>query len=362
MDLHQHARHNGQAVITGSGTVSKSPGFIKGNPISVNLTLNAKNLPFNDPLRTALPPAWRKTWETLNPVGASDVEATIRIRPNEPDHYHLVIDPMPETLVRLVFTRDPKPGDPGGTFDLRMENVRGRFTYNDGPVNMEDVSFQFHGSPVRFASGEVLVENSGRFRLAVSQVWAKNFRIDSELRKMMPPVMAQFAHRFDEGRPIATIKGNLGLSWRGAGHPVLCDWNDALIVFNDNAIQAGLPLEHIQGQLDHVRGRFLGDELTVKGILRLDSVSLLTQQVTEMETPFRVEKGMAPLEHPRQAPGRHGLGPLRRHPRRHPSVYGRTRRRRRRPSALRRDHRRTADLPRPRLRTNRPERPGQRHP
>jgi hypothetical protein len=285
---------NGQAVITGKGRVEKVPG--RGNPVNVDLKLRAENIPFNEQLRTALPPAWRLTWDKLNPVGSSDVDATIQVRPGLPDHYELVIDPKPETLVRLEFERKARPGvDPGGVFDLRMENVKGRFRYNDGPVEMRDVSFQFHGAPVRFASGKVVVDNSGRFQLGVKQVWARNVRIDAELRKMMPPIMGQFAQRFDEGRPIATIKGDLGLAWSGPGQAVLCDWDNALIVFNDNTIQAGLPLEHLQGQLDHVRGRYHGDELGVQGILRLDSVSLVGQQVTEMETPFHVKDGKAHL-------------------------------------------------------------------
>ena len=128
-----------------------------------------------------------------------------------------MIDPRPDTNIRLEFSREPRPGiDPGGTFSLPMEDVKGRFVYDNGTVTMRDVGFQFHGAPVQFESGMVRVEDSGRFRLGVTGVWARDFRLDARLRKIMPPVMAKFAQRFDEGQPLSTIKGNLGLSWPGA--------------------------------------------------------------------------------------------------------------------------------------------------
>src|SRR5262249_3455663 len=98
---------NGQAVITGSGSVEKRPfrDPVNGNDLAVDLRLSAAMLPFNDQLRAALPPAWQKSWATLNPVGSSNVDATIRIRPGERDRYVLVVNPMPETSVRLEFGR-----------------------------------------------------------------------------------------------------------------------------------------------------------------------------------------------------------------------------------------------------------------
>ncbi len=294
---------NGQAIISGSGSVKKLPGNSTrslpgdGDPLVIDLHLNAENIPFNQQLRDSLPPAWQKSWATLNPIGSSDVDAKIHLEPGKPEQYHLEIDPKPETLVQLKFTRERRSNiDPGGTFDLRMENVRGWFVYDNGLVKMRDVGFMFHGTPVNFASGWVKVEDSGQFQLRVAQVTARGFRMDGELRKMMPPVMAQFAHRLDEGRPIARINGNLGLSWPGPGQAVQCEWDHVLVVLADNKILAGVPLEHLQGQLDNVQGKFNGQELAVKGILTLGSISLMGQHVTDLETPFVVEKGEAELQ------------------------------------------------------------------
>jgi hypothetical protein len=289
---------NAQAVITGRGVVEKVGGSAKEPKLKVDLELQAEKLPFDEQLRAALPPAWRKTWRYLDPTGSSDVDAKIRIRPDVKDRYVVTIAPRPATSVRLHYKRDPKPDvDPGGEFTLRMEDVSGRFVYNDGPVDMTDVGFRFHGTPVRFERGRVTVEDSGKFQLGTSGLWVKGIRLDSELRAIMPPVMAQFAQRLDDGRTF-TLKGDLGLGWSGEkGKPVWCAWGRALAVFNDNAVtlQPGLGLEHMQGQLENVRGWTDGETFDLHGALRLESVGVLGQQVTRLESPIDVAGGVARL-------------------------------------------------------------------
>ncbi len=289
---------NGQAMITGSGRVEKLGGTAEKPALRLALDLQATKLPFDDQLRTSLQPRWQKTWAILDPNGSSDVNATIRIEPGTKDRYVLKVSPRPATSVKLRYTRAPKPGvDVGGTFELPMEHVEGLFVFDNGPVDMHDVRFRFHNAPVRFERGRVTVEDSGKFALGVKSLWAKDIRLDT-LTSIMPPVMKQFAERFEDGKSFV-LKGNLGLDWSGVpGESVRCAWDDALVVFNDNMvrIQPGLNLEHIQGQLDHVRGRADGDSFEAHGALKLDSVSMLGQQITGLESPIDVAKGEARLD------------------------------------------------------------------
>ena len=290
---------NGQAEITGSGRVEKVGGTPEKPDLKVNLHLIATKLPLDDQLRDALPQAWNKSWGVLDPTGSADVDAEIAIAPGVPDRYHLEIRPRPATGVCLKYTREPTPGvDPGGTFKIRMEDVTGLFVFNNGPVDMRDVTFRFHDAPVQFAQGRVVVEDSGRFDLRVSDLYAKNIRLDQRLRSYMPPVMAQFAQRLDDGRTF-TLKGDLGLAWSGKlGAAVRCGWNRARVVFIDNAvqIQPGLMLEHMQGQLANVHGWADGETFDVHGALDLASVSLLGQQITRLESPIDIDHGVARLD------------------------------------------------------------------
>ncbi|HZW30645.1 MAG TPA: hypothetical protein VFF52_08070, partial [Isosphaeraceae bacterium] len=192
--------HNGQATITASGRVKKLGPRPKGgvDPLKVHVDLQAENLPFNEELRTALAAAWDKTWKTINPSGACDVEATVETQPGQPDRTHIVIVPRPESNARLEFRRAPVPNsDPGGLVELRLDDVHGRFVFDNGMVTMNDVSVQFRGAPVRFSRGTVFVEDSGRFGLSMDELWVKDIRLDLDLRKKMPPLMREFAERLD---------------------------------------------------------------------------------------------------------------------------------------------------------------------
>src|SRR5262249_32471738 len=149
----------------------------------------------------SLPRAWQMSWGSLNPTGSSDVDATILVEPGKPGDYRLVITPGPSTSVKLTYNRDPRPGiDMGGKFELPMNDVRGTFIYHNGLVQMQDVGFTFYNAPVTFAAGTVRVENSGKFQLGVRDVRARELRLDVNLRRIMPPVMAQFAKRLDDGK------------------------------------------------------------------------------------------------------------------------------------------------------------------
>jgi hypothetical protein len=292
---------NGQAKIKASGSVEKLPlGKLPNgeDPLKIDVFLEAQNLPFSGELKNALPPAWKeKSWPIINPSGASDVRAEVHVMPHQPDHTHIEIVPRAESNVRLEVTRSPQPGvDPGGVIDLPMEDIHGRFVFDDGKVTMNDVTFKFRGAPVNFSRGTVFLEDTGRFDLAVNQLWVEEVRFDTDLRKKMPPLMAQFALRLDDGRTFRA-RGDLQIGWTGeAGVPAWCRWKDALVVFNDNTVKSAIPLEHIQGQLKNVSGWSNGATLEVHGILDLASVSLLGQQITKVESPFSIERGVARLD------------------------------------------------------------------
>ena len=78
----------------------------------------------------------------------------------------------------------------------------------------------------------------------------KDIRFDLDLRKKMPPLMAQFALRLDDGHTFRA-RGDLEIGWTGEhGEPAWCKWKNMLVVFDGNSVKTGIPLEHIQGQLD----------------------------------------------------------------------------------------------------------------
>jgi AsmA-like C-terminal region len=290
---------NGLAKIRASGHVVKLPIEKLPNgedPLEIKVKIEADGLPFSEELRDALPRAWRKSWPTINPSGSCDVLAEVHVAPGQPDHTHIEIVPRPESNARLEVTRAPQPGsDPGGTIEIPMENVHGRFVFDDGRVAMQDVNFKFRGAPVKFSRGTVFLQDSGEFRLAVSELDVKDIRFDLDLRQKMPPLMQQFALRLDDGNTFRA-RGDLEIGWSGEPNvPAWCEWKNMLVVLDGNTVKTGIPLEHIQGQLERVRGKSNGVTFEVEGILNLESVSVLGQQITKVESPFSIKQGFARL-------------------------------------------------------------------
>jgi hypothetical protein len=296
---------NGPAVLAADGEVV----HIGPTPadVAVRLAVRAEHLAFDGQLRDALPPEWQATWATLNPSGSSRVEATITAQPRQHPHYHLKIVPEPaETRVQLALT--PVPGSPGAAPAGRppkviqlppMEKVAGTFVYDDAggqpTVELSGVSCIFREAPVSCRSGKVTMKPGGAFELDVADLIVSKLRLDAELRQNMPPVMADFAARLDDGRAFR-LHGDLGISWDGRpGEPARCAWKNALVVFDGNTVQTGLPLEGLQGQVDHLQGWSDGRTIELQGVVNLASVHLAGVQVSDFTTPLVVAQNRAHL-------------------------------------------------------------------
>ena len=293
---------NGQATINASGEVRE----LRPKTNKVEVRIQARNLPFDQQLRDALQKPWQVTWGTLNPSGASDIDATIVVDPDklgrDRDHYRIAIVPLKATGVKLRFNPLVGAGaPPTGPIELRMDDVSGTFVFdtaNQPPTSMTDVNFTFQRAPVNFARGVVDVRDSGQFALDVGKLEVKNLRLDEELRRYMPPVMSNFARRLKDDR-IAKINTDLSLGWSGrVGESAYCRWNDARVILDDNRVSIGtdLGLEHIHGELNSVVGSFDGRDFQVHGKLDLESLDVLGQQITRVEARLEVERGLARLD------------------------------------------------------------------
>ena len=118
--------------------------------------------------------------------------------------------------MRLEVSRSPQPPvDPGGIIELPMDDVRGRFVFDDGEVTMHDVNFKFRGAPVKFSAGKVFLAGQRRRSSCTSRIsCVQAIRFDTDLRKKMPPLMSQFALRLDDGKTFRA-RGDLEIGWTG---------------------------------------------------------------------------------------------------------------------------------------------------
>ena len=292
--------HNGQATIELDGKVEQ----VRRDVFKVDLKLKAENLPFDQQLRDSLPKPWRLTWATLNPTGATDLEATVKVEPGKPDRNRVEIHPRPQTGVTLRFDPVPAPGGggPASALELRMDDVNGQFVFDSTtspPTTMTDVGFNFRGAKVAIEQGHVDVKDSGQFALGMGRLEVSNLLLDEGLRRMMPEVMATFARRLDD-RKIPKIRADLDLGWSGVpGESAWCRWANGLVVLANNKLEIGgrdIALESIQGELDKVRGSVNGQTLELFGEMAIDYVSVLGQQLTKIAAKLAVQNGMAAVD------------------------------------------------------------------
>jgi hypothetical protein len=162
---------------------------------------------------------------------------------------------------------------------------------------MSDVSFHFREAPVRFARGEVILnEDTGQFDLKVSKAAFNKLRLDAPLRKIMPQTMAAFAEYLDDGKGFTAHAAALGIAWSGQpADPAVCTWENATVDFLDNSIKAAVPLEHLHGRITQISGRSDGRSVLAKGNIDLDNLVIQNQQLTNVSTPVEIASGWARL-------------------------------------------------------------------
>ncbi len=266
-------------------------------PLQSSIRVRAERLPFDEQVKASLPPIWRTTWDTLNPIGSATVTATIEVDPSQGvDTKRIAIVPDPDTRLNLVVQRRAAAGT-GNTkpLELSLDQVRGQFVSINGLVQMSGVDFMFRNARVSLEQGQVDLQNDGKFDLWAKGLLAKDLHLDAGFRQKMTPVMARFAQRFDDGRPI-TFRADLRLGWSGqAGEPTWCRWENGLVVLNGNSFDVGWPIRNLQGQLDNLSGRFDGLDLEMSGIVALDTLNIKGFPINRFSAPFRIEKGYVRL-------------------------------------------------------------------
>jgi hypothetical protein len=280
------------------GTPDK-PDAVKttGSPLRTHIELHADHLPFDEQLRTSLPDVWQTTWSTLNPIGSAKVDTLIDIDPSKNLNLNqITIIPDAETRLNLVVQKRTPAGEPvRKPLELSLDQVQGQFVSTNGKVAMSDVEVQFRNSKVTIQNGEVVLQGNGQFDLWTKSLEARDLHLDAGLRQKMSPVMSQFARRLDDGRAL-TFRSDLRLGWSGKdSDPTWCRWENGLIILNGNSFDAGWQLKNLQGQVENVSGHFDGYDLSLDGLISLDSMSVKGMPLNQLSAPIRVEKGIVDL-------------------------------------------------------------------
>lgn len=287
---HEIAQQRNQVQPAASAVTSPTP-------LRTHIELHADQLPFDEQLRLSLPEVWKTTWRTINPIGSADVDVLIDLDPvAQIDNRIITIKPEAETRLNLVIQRRPsEDNQQPKPLELPLDHVQGTFVSTNGKVAMNDVHFLFRNSNVSMQQGQVTLEKDGKFDLWAKALEARELRLDAGLRQKMPPVMAHFARRLDDGRAI-TFRTDMRLGWSGkADDTAWCRWQNGIVVLNGNSFDAGWMLNNLQGQVENISGIYDGREFACDGVLAIENMMLKGFPIQHISAPVHVEKGLVEL-------------------------------------------------------------------
>jgi len=160
--------------------------LLDGNRPGVDLRIAARSVRLDEELLTALPPAARRIWRTVQPAGLADVE--MAIQDNMPGSrrrfdYRLTLDARGMSIRHEAF---PYP----------LRGLTGRVVAVPGRVTLTGLTAS-HGAMRLTASGVLTADANGEdARLSVG---GSSVPIDAEFLAAMPGALAPLAKRFRPG-------------------------------------------------------------------------------------------------------------------------------------------------------------------
>lgn len=265
---------NDTASIVGSGQWLARAA--DGNQLA--LTFSATDVPLEDELRLALVPAVQRLWTNMRPRGTID-QMTVRMKYNPAKaHFGLEMD-----------AHKAPPSQSGSIsiepawFRYRMEDLTGDFYYRDGLVRLANIQ-AVHGKTRISTEGTCQARADGSSSVRLTRLTADNIQVDHELLHAVPAGLGESLRRLNLSGQI-NMSGNLGVAVPNhPDAPSALDW-DLVFDVEDGGLEAGLPVEHIRGEVKFI-GQSDGKNVLTRGELNIDSAIIRDIQFTQIQGPL----------------------------------------------------------------------------
>ena len=273
------AGYNDSAQIAGSGKWLTTPDR-NGNQLHLNFL--ATSVPLEDELRLALVPGAQRLWINLRPRGTLD-ELKVRLK-YAPAGKGLAV--QVEASKRKESQASPISLEPTW-FRYKLDEVTGDFTYDNltGLATLTGVRAR-HEKTVVQTAGTCRIQPDGSCGVRLTPLIADRIQPDHELLSALPGGIGQALARLElAGR--FNMAGELGIHVPAGDAPPGLDWNLRFDV-EQGSLQAGLPVEHIHGQLQ-LAGQSDGKTLVSRGELDIDSAIVRGVQLTQIRGPLWID-------------------------------------------------------------------------
>ncbi len=231
-----------------------------------------------------LQPGMRRLWDSLQPNGKLDVNATVQFDAA-----------TRKTSVWLrAFPRDDATSigtsiEPV-TFPYRMRLRSGYIDYHDGHADLYKIH-AVHGATELHTGGSCDIWPDGGWRLQLRDMTVDRVHlhgVDHDLDAALPGALRRAASELKPSGPI-NLKGAIDFAQGPAGTPLQTAWNVDLFLHR-SSIQAGPMLENIFGRVG-LRGSSRGALYSSHGELDLDSLTYKNFQFTGISGPLWFDNG-----------------------------------------------------------------------
>jgi len=278
--VHQLRGVNDTARITCNGTIR--PAAVGGGQL--RLTFTGTNVPLDEELYNALDEKTQKIWTDLRPRGQVNIlEATVTTQLDQPE--------KPSVYIRLEPLSDTASIEPV-FFPLRLEQLQGTVTYQDGHAQLADVR-AVHGRMRISANGSCDCRPDGSWQVDFQDLSADRLRADRDLLQALPPALGRV---IAELNPTGSFNLHGNLSLAGGPNPqtpATSAW-DVSLVTHTTDVNCGIELSDVHGSV-RLTGNYDGQRVRCRGELAVDSLSFLESQYTTVRGPFYIDNDRVSL-------------------------------------------------------------------
>lgn len=335
-----HGLHDG-SELRAEGVYQRGPA-----PGKLNLTIWAKDAPFDRQLELALNPRLQQVWAYFSPRGKFDTQIEIEFVPGQPVHVDLPLVVVRESEVTL---RD---------FLWPLSSVAGRFQYINNELTIQEFT-GWHEDTRLSGSGQGQFPPDGPWRVVFDDFHADDVICSASFRRALPSPLREACETLDpRGRfsasgpcefweiPHAAV-GKKPRSGRG-GNPAAAEENpgdvdaqpliarpyghspvpqpisqprqrgrlparvaseeqdvagpklaagigarwDLMLVLAGNSLNAGVVLEELHGRIRHLRGEWDGAQVKLNADLELDTLTVFNHELRNVRGPIALSENI----------------------------------------------------------------------
>jgi hypothetical protein len=272
-----HATHHGgQVDAHGHSIHGQDAKGVKTQGIALEIT--GRNVPLDEDLRQGLTPlpGLLKSWDTFRPQGRLNFVASVKRPTPESAELDVRVDAQ-------GFAVEP------GFFPLLIHDIGGQFHYHHNRLDLTQIKAWHHGALLTLGTGAVDIHAGGGYFADLTDIQARDLRIDDDLVKALPGKVRDAA-RVLKLRDTCAAKTRLVIAQAVEPGSLPDVYWDGQAWFDKTTLSAGLELSGVTGTVGCV-GRYDGRQLLgLTGNILLDNVTVLKQPFRDVQIGLEVRK------------------------------------------------------------------------